>query len=58
MNDPERAVLWLKYAAENGFPCYPLFALDRSLEAVRQDPRFVEFMAKTKRQWEHQKAVL
>ncbi|HUG99130.1 MAG TPA: tetratricopeptide repeat protein [Gammaproteobacteria bacterium] len=53
MNEPEQAVNWLRYAAENGFPCYPLYARDHNLDSLREDLRFVEFMANLRRQWEH-----
>lgn len=58
MNKPEEAVYWLQQAAENGFPCYPLFEQDSNLDPIRQDPRFIAFMAKLKAQWEQYKATL
>jgi tetratricopeptide (TPR) repeat protein len=51
MNKPERAIEWLEAAAEDGFPCYPLFEKDALLSSLRQHPRFIEFMAKLKGQW-------
>ena len=41
MNKPEQAIKWLEVAAEDGFPCYPLFERDTNLDNLRQDPRFV-----------------
>jgi len=58
MNKPEPALKWLQMAADHGLPCYPLFEKDSSLDHLRGDPRFMEFMAKLKKQWEHYKATL
>ena len=58
MSQPRLAIDWLKQAAETGFPCYPLFETDANLDPIRQEPRFAEFMAKQKAQWEHYKATL
>jgi TolB-like protein len=58
MNKPKEAAYWLQQAAENGFPCYPLFEQDSNLDPIRQDPRFIAFMAKLKAQWEQYKATL
>jgi serine/threonine-protein kinase len=52
MNKPEEAVNWLQNAADDGFPCYPLFASDSNLNNLRQDPRFVAFLEKQKQLWE------
>jgi TolB-like protein/Tfp pilus assembly protein PilF len=48
---PDQAIKWLEDAASDGFPCYPLFENDRNLDNLRQDPRFIEFMAKLKQDW-------
>ncbi len=58
MKKPEAAVKWLQMASEDGFPCYPLFEKDSSLDPVRGDPRFIEFMARIKQQWEHYRTTL
>ncbi len=58
MKRPEPAVKWLRLTAEDGFPCYPLFEKDPSLNNLRGDPRFIEFMAKLRKQWEYYKATL
>ncbi len=58
MNKPEQAVSWLESAAEDGFPCYPLFASDPNLDKLRQDPRFVAFVAKQKQRWEYYRTIL
>jgi tetratricopeptide (TPR) repeat protein len=54
MNNPEPAMQWLQTAADDGFPCYPLFASDANLNSLRKDERFVNFMTKLKQQWESQ----
>ncbi len=58
LNKPEKAVEWLQLAADDGFPCYPLFDSDPNLKNLRQDARFVAFMAKLKQQWERYNATL
>jgi serine/threonine protein kinase/Tfp pilus assembly protein PilF len=58
MNQTELAVKWLQDAADDGFPCYPLFANDTNLESLHKDDRYVAFMAKLKQQWEHYQATL
>ena len=58
MNKPSPAIEWLQKAADDGLPCYPLFERDHSLDHLRQDPRFITFMAKQKEQWEYYKATL
>ena len=54
----DRAVEWLQLAADDGFPCYPLFDNDPNLTNIRQDPKFVSFMSKMKQQWERFNATL
>lgn len=46
------AMQWLQRAAAEGFPCYPVFARDPNLASLRDDSRFIEFMARQKQQWE------
>jgi TolB-like protein/Tfp pilus assembly protein PilF/predicted Ser/Thr protein kinase len=58
MNKHEPAIVWLQNAADDGFPCYPLFESDANLNNLRQDPQFINFMAKQKEQWQHRKAAL
>ncbi len=52
MRRPAEAVEWARYTAENGFPCYPLFANESGLDPVRGDPSFAEFIAELRRGWE------
>ncbi len=58
MNKPAEAMKWLEVAAEDGFPCYPLFEKDPNLNNLRQDARFVRFLAKVRQQWESYKTIL
>jgi tetratricopeptide (TPR) repeat protein len=53
MNMPDDAMKWLQNAADDGFPCYPYFAVDPQLDKLRSDPRFIEFMEKGKAQVEN-----
>jgi eukaryotic-like serine/threonine-protein kinase len=52
MKKPEDAIRWLEEAADNGFPCYPLFERDPFLNNLRKDPRFGKLMVKLREQWE------
>ena len=58
MNKPEQAIKWLQVAADDGFPCYPLFERDTNLDNLRQDARFVTFLAKQRQQWEYYRTIL
>jgi eukaryotic-like serine/threonine-protein kinase len=53
MKNPEQAIKWLEAAANDGFPCYPLFESDPYLDHLRKDSRFIALMAKLKEQWEY-----
>lgn len=48
MNKPAEAMQWLQTAADDGFPCYPLFAQDDNLNSLRSDTRFIAFLAQMK----------
>ncbi len=58
MNKPDDAVKWLEYAADNGFPNYSYFEIDPNLNNIRNHPRFTEFMARLKPQWERFKELV
>jgi len=58
LNNPDEAVKWLEFAAENGFPNYTYFEIDPNLNNIRRYPRFIEFMLKLKVQWEKYKALV
>jgi TolB-like protein/Tfp pilus assembly protein PilF len=51
IKNPDQAIKWLEDAASDGFPCYPLFERDHNLDNLRQDARFMEFMARLNQQW-------
>jgi tetratricopeptide (TPR) repeat protein len=53
MKKIEPAMKWLQRAADDGFPCYPLFERDPFLDNLRKDPRSIDLMAKLKKQWEY-----
>jgi TolB-like protein/DNA-binding winged helix-turn-helix (wHTH) protein/Tfp pilus assembly protein PilF len=57
MNKRNEAIKWLEIAAETGFPCYPTFEVDRNLDNLRGDPRFVSFLERLRGQWEHFKSL-
>jgi serine/threonine protein kinase/lipopolysaccharide biosynthesis regulator YciM len=58
MKKTEEAIYWLQTAADDGFPCYPLFERDPFLDNLRKDPRFIKLMVKLKEQWERYRAIL
>ena len=58
MNKPEQAMKWLEVAAQDGFPCYPLFEKDANLDSLRRDARFASFLSKLRQQWESYKIIL
>jgi tetratricopeptide (TPR) repeat protein len=58
LKKPAPALQWLQAAADDGFPCYPMFAQEPYLEHLRNDPRFLTLMAKLKEQWEAYRAKL
>jgi TolB-like protein/Tfp pilus assembly protein PilF len=57
IKNPNQAIKWLEAAASDGFPCYPFFESDHNLDSLRQDGRFIEFMAKLKEQWVRSKTL-
>ena len=58
MNKNDQAIKFLEEAASDGFPCYPLFETDPSLNNLRQDARFVAFLASQKQKWEDHRTKL
>jgi serine/threonine protein kinase/Tfp pilus assembly protein PilF len=58
MHKPDEALKWLQVTADEGFPCYPLFAGDVNLDNLKADARFATFMTNMKLQWEHYDATL
>jgi hypothetical protein len=49
----EEAVKWLKMAAKNGLPCYPLFNQDSNLKGLKGDLDFDAFMLELKNKLEY-----
>ncbi|MEO5720497.1 MAG: hypothetical protein ABIR71_03375 [Chthoniobacterales bacterium] len=58
LRKPEPALKWLETAADDGFPCYPLFARDPNLQNLRGDERFVAFLEKMRQQRENYRTIL
>ena len=58
LRQPRASVEWLRRAAAEGWPCYPLFASDRNLDNIRSDPAFVAFLREQETQWERWRATL
>jgi hypothetical protein len=49
MNKPEQALEYLRQAAKDGFPCYPLFNSDPNLKNLHETKEFKEFLATQKK---------
>ena len=58
LHDSDQAIRWLQTAANDGFPCYPLFEYDDNLNGLRSDPRFVAFLAQMKARLQQYEATL
>ena len=52
LNRPAEAMRYLRDAAADGFPCYPLFAADRNLDNLRDDPDFTAFLDEQKKYYD------
>jgi TolB-like protein len=57
MDEPEPAMKWLNYTAENGYPNLTWFERDPNLDKLRQDPRFIEFLDMLRPRFERLKAL-
>lgn len=55
LGEPTDAIHWLREAADDGFPCHPLFAGDPHLASLRRDPRFAALLTELERT---QKAIM
>jgi DNA-binding winged helix-turn-helix (wHTH) protein/Tfp pilus assembly protein PilF len=51
LGEPDDAVNWIEAAADDGFPCYPYFARDPNLDALRAFPRFARLMSQLHEHW-------
>jgi tetratricopeptide (TPR) repeat protein len=52
LRKPDLAVRYLQLAADEGFPCYPLFEGDEVFKEMRHFPEYVSLLARLKLQWE------
>jgi TolB-like protein/tetratricopeptide (TPR) repeat protein len=52
------ALVWLRRTAEEGMPCYPLFAKDPFLNSLRGEPEFEAFLEELHAEWERLSKVL
>ena len=57
MKRPQEAVRWLRASADDGFPCYPWFERDPSLDGLRGDADFLRLMTDLRKRWEHYKTI-
>jgi TolB-like protein/class 3 adenylate cyclase len=57
MNEPEPALKWLAYAAENGYPNVTWFERDPNLVNLRKDPRFVRLLEQLRPRWERLRSI-
>ena len=57
MDEPDLAMKWLNYTAENGYPNLTWFERDPNLDKLRKDPRFIEFLEKLRPRFERFKAL-
>jgi tetratricopeptide (TPR) repeat protein len=57
INEPELAIKWLNYTAENGYPNLTWFERDPNLDKLRKDPRFIEFLEKLRPRFERLRAL-
>ena len=55
---PQEAMKFLEIAANDGFPCYPLYERDSNLDNLRSDPAFISLLSQLKNQWEHYKTII
>jgi tetratricopeptide (TPR) repeat protein len=58
LGERAKAVRWLQDAADDGFPCYPLFATDTQLDNLRGDAAFTALMTRLKAEWEERKRTM
>jgi TolB-like protein/class 3 adenylate cyclase/Tfp pilus assembly protein PilF len=57
MDEPDLAMKWLVYTAENGYPNLTWFERDPNLDKLRKDPRFIEFLDKLRPRFERLKVL-
>ena len=49
---------WLEWAADHGYPCYPVYVNDRLLRPLRGEPRFAALLERLRKQMEYYKTAL
>jgi Flp pilus assembly protein TadD len=57
MDEPELAMKWLDYTAENGYPNLTWFERDPNLDKLRKDPRFIQFLDNLRPHFDRLKAL-
>ena len=57
MRRPKEAVRWLQSAADEGYPCYPVFQNDEMLNPIRGDAEFAKFLEQQRADWEKRKSA-
>jgi TolB-like protein/tRNA A-37 threonylcarbamoyl transferase component Bud32/tetratricopeptide (TPR) repeat protein len=58
LGNRDEALRWLRFSAADGFPCYPLMARDRNLDALRSYAPFMQFMEESRTRYEGYRARL
>lgn len=51
LGNVQKAVQWLRFTVNDGFPCYPWIAEDPLFEKIRSDSRFTKFLSGLKKIW-------
>jgi hypothetical protein len=51
LGQADRAVFWLRMAADSGLPCYPCFRGDRNLAGLRTERAFRLLLRELKAAW-------
>ena len=49
LGETDKAMAWLERTAETGFPCWPFFRIDPSLENLQEVPAFIRLVADLER---------
>ena len=52
MGREEDAIKYMEMAAEDGFPCYPLYAAEESFAKLRQSTAYESLLKRLKQQWD------
>jgi tetratricopeptide (TPR) repeat protein len=58
MGNARSAVEYLELAADDGFPCYPLFENDEVFKGMSHDQAYQTLLARLKQQWQRYNATL